>query len=215
MQTLSLALLSLPLSVVRAQDVHVPPTCTGNFSAGSDTVLLTLPYTYNSVMTIISNFQNLTWSGNPPDTVRLNGTNNTPGTARSYSLQGIPTVETLVTYSRPPCPGPYVEVHNTARVDYTAFDVSAYMPFDGTSVTSDCLGKASVINMTTHFCSTNVPLAQKLLHQVHLADAMEVGKMLGGGTFQGCTAMYVQPFAPVCPFGVPLEGDQGETFPFN
>lgn len=65
-----------------AQNVTVPNYCTSGFQAGTDTVLFTVPYTYAQVMSIIGSYQNLTWSGNPVNTVTLNGSDNTVGTAR-------------------------------------------------------------------------------------------------------------------------------------
>jgi hypothetical protein len=47
--------------------------CKDGFTAGTDTVLYTIPYTYSQVLSIIGSYKNLTWSGNPPDTVTLNG----------------------------------------------------------------------------------------------------------------------------------------------
>lgn len=62
-------------------------------------------------MSIIGSYKNLTWSGNPDDTVTLNGTDNTVGTARTYDLAGAHVIETILEYSKPAAPGPYNEVH--------------------------------------------------------------------------------------------------------
>lgn len=175
----------LPLAL--AQNVTVPTTCTGNFSSGIDEVLFTVPYTYTEVLSIIGNYSNLTWSGSPPGSVTLNGTDNTVGTARTYDLDGLHVIETILEYSKPPAPGPYVEVHNTALL--TAPGLMAYIPFDGTVLTSVCDGKASMFNFTANFCSTNVTAAAGLLHQVHLGDAQTVGKFLGGRNFTTCAAL--------------------------
>jgi len=75
------SVLSLATAAI-AQNVIVPNTCTAGFEAGRDEVLYTVPYTYDQVLSIIRDFKNLTWSGNTPDTVSLNGTDNTVGTAR-------------------------------------------------------------------------------------------------------------------------------------
>ena len=72
------------LGAAVAQNVTVPTTCMGNLTAGSDEVLFTVPYTYNQVMSIIGSYQNLTWSGSPEGSVKLNGTDNKVGTARTY-----------------------------------------------------------------------------------------------------------------------------------
>jgi hypothetical protein len=109
---LSLSLLRFLLlpSLVRAQDVTVPSTCIDGYEAGTDEALVTLPYTYDQVMSIIGSYKNLTWSGNPDDTVTLNGTDNTVGTARTYDTAGAHVIETILEYSKPAM-GPYQEVH--------------------------------------------------------------------------------------------------------
>jgi hypothetical protein len=106
-------LLVLPV-LAAAQQVTIPTTCTDGFTAGTDTVIFTVPYTYNQVISIIGSYKNLTWSGNPDNTVTLNGTDNTVGTARTYDTAGAHVIETILEYSKPPSPGPYNEVHNTA-----------------------------------------------------------------------------------------------------
>lgn len=72
-----------------AQHVTVPMTCEAPYMAGTDEVIYTVPYTYQQVMSIIGSYKNLTWSGNPPNTVKLNGTDNTVGTARTYYIDGV------------------------------------------------------------------------------------------------------------------------------
>ena len=72
------------------------------FDLGTDTVIFTVPYTYEQVMSIIGDYQNLTWSGSPAGSVTLNGTDNTVGTARTYNIAGAHVVETITTTrSRP------------------------------------------------------------------------------------------------------------------
>jgi hypothetical protein len=190
--TLSTTLALLTLS--SAQNVTVPTTCTGNFSAGTDEVLYTVPYTYNQVMSIIGSYKNLTWSGNPPNTVTLNGSDNTVGTARAYHLDGLYVIETILKYSKPPAPGPYEEVHNTALLNVGPF--SFYIPYDGTVVKEYCNGKASQFNFTANFCSTNVTAAGGLLHMVHMGDAVTVGQFLGGKNFTNCAALGESGAAP-------------------
>ena len=170
-----------------AQNVTVPTTCTGNFSAGTDEVLYTVPYTYDQVMSIIGSYKNLTWSGNPANTVMLNGSDNTVGTARTYTLTGLKVIETILEYSKPPAPGPYEEVHNTALLNAGSF--SFYIPYDGTTVKEYCNGKASQFNFTAQFCSNNITAAGGLLHMVHLGDAVTVGQFLGGKNFTNCAAL--------------------------
>jgi len=47
--------------------------CQPGYEFGTDTVLFTTPYTYAQVMSIIGSYKNLTWSGNPDNTVTLDG----------------------------------------------------------------------------------------------------------------------------------------------
>jgi hypothetical protein len=172
-----------------AQDVTVPSTCEAGFTAGTDEALVTIPYTYDQVMSIIGSYKNLTWSGNPDDTVTLNGTDNTVGTARTYDLAGAHVIETLLTYSKPAAPGPYNEVHNTALLSVPAYNVSLYIPYDGMVVSSVCDGLASTLNFTAHFCGTNATAVGMLLHELHTGDALTVGKFLGGMNFTSCAAL--------------------------
>lgn len=65
---------------------------------------------------------------------------------------------------KPPAPGPYYEVHNTANFTIPSFDVSLYIQYDGTTVTSVCDGKASMFNFTavslpSHLYSQSYPRA--------------------------------------------------------
>ena len=178
------------LGLVSAQMVTVPDTCTAGFSAGTDEVLYTVPYTYDQVMSIIGDYKNLTWSGNPDNTVTLNGTDNTVGTARTYDIDGGHIIETILTYSKPPAPGPYNEVHNTALFSIPAFNnVSLYIQYDGTVVSSVCDGKASMFNFTAVYCGNNATAAGALLHMVHMGDAVTVGTFLGGQNFTSCAAL--------------------------
>jgi hypothetical protein len=39
--------------------------CNNGYYPGTDTVIFTTPYTYAQVMSIIGDYQNLTWSGSP------------------------------------------------------------------------------------------------------------------------------------------------------
>jgi hypothetical protein len=177
------------LALVSAQNVTVPDTCTDGFYPGIDVALYTVPYSYDQVMSVIGSFKNLTWSGNPDNTVTLNGTDNTVGTARTYNIAGAHTIETILSYSKPPAPGPYNEIHNTALLTVPSYNVSFYIPFDGTIVSSICDGKASQFNFTAKYCGTNATLVGSLVHEMHTTDAMTVGKFLGGQNFTSCAAL--------------------------
>lgn len=181
------------LSLAAAQMVTVPTTCSPPFPAGTDEVLHTLPYPYAAVMSIIGSYQNLTWSGNPKDTVTLNGSDNTVGTARTYSLAGALVIETLLTYDSP-ASGPYYENHNVAELTIprpasAGGNVSAYFPLDSTYVASTCGGMATSFNMTAVICSNTISAAVPLVHMLHLGDVMTVGKYLGGENFTTCEAL--------------------------
>ena len=184
----SLTTISL-LSFSLAQDVTVSSTCTDGFTAGTDEALVTIPYTYDQVMSIIGSYKNLTWSGNPDDTVTLNGTDNTVGTARTYDIAGAHVIETILTYDKPAAPGPYNEVHNTALLSVPAYNVSFSISYDGTVVSSICDGAASTFNFTAVYCATNATTAGAILHMLHSNDALTVGKFLGGQNFTSCEAL--------------------------
>jgi hypothetical protein len=172
-----------------SQDVTVPSTCIDGYMAGTDEAIVTIPYTYDQTMSIIGSYKNLTWSGNPDDTVTLNGTDNTVGTARTYDTAGAHVIETILIYDKPPAPGPYQEVHNTANLSVPTYNVSFYIPYDGTVVSSVCDGKASMFNFTAHFCATNTTTTAAILHMLHSNDALTVGKFLGGMNFTSCEAL--------------------------
>ena len=162
--------------------------CNDGFNPGTDTVIFTVPYTYAQVMSIIGNYQNLTWSGSPAGSVTLNGTDNTVGTARTYDIAGAHVVETITTYSKPPN-GPYEEIHVLALLTIPSANVSFYGDYDGTTVTPICNGAASTFNFTINFCASNATLAGAVLHKLHLTDAETVGVFLGGQNFSSCAAL--------------------------
>lgn len=107
------------------QTGRLPDGCVDGYQAGTDTVLLTVPYTYQQVLSIIGSYQNLTWSGSPFDTVTLNGTDNTVGTARTYDIAGAHVIETITVYEKP-ASGPYEEIHTLAPLTIPAANVSFY-----------------------------------------------------------------------------------------
>ena len=165
-----------------------PNGCNDGFYPGTDTVIFTVPYTYAQVMSIIGDYQNLTWSGSPAGSVTLNGTDNTVGTARTYDIAGAHVVETITTYSKPPN-GPYEEIHVLALLTIPSANVSFYGDYDGTTVTPICNGAASTFNFTINFCASNATLAGSVLHMIHLTDAQTVGVFLGGQNFSSCAAL--------------------------
>lgn len=106
-------------------------------------------------------------------------------------MTGAHVIETILEYSKPPAPGPYVEVHNTANLTVPSANVSLYIMFDGTVVSSVCGGRASMFNFTAHFCASNATSAGSLLHTLHSGDAMTVGQFLGGQNYTNCAALGV------------------------
>ena len=192
-----------PFSIYN-QTGRLPAECVGGYSAGTDTVIYNVPYTYAQVMSIIGSFKNLTWSGNPDNTViimhkasegglisaqvTLNGTNNQIGTARTYTTAGAYVVETITVYDKPAA-GPYNEVHTLAPLSIPAANLSFYSAYDGTVVNPICGGTASQFNFTINFCATNATLAASVLHMIHLTDATTVGVFLGNQNFTSCAAI--------------------------
>jgi len=165
-----------------------PNGCAEGYYPGTDTVLYTVPYTYQQVLSIIGDYSNLTWSGSPAGSVTLNGTDNTVGTARFYDIAGAHLIETITEYSKP-ANGPYVEVHTLAPLTLPTFNVSLYGDFDGQVWEPICGGKATTTNFTINFCATNATLGAQLLHMFHLTDAETVGTFLGGDNFTSCAAL--------------------------
>ena len=115
---------SSPFSIFN-QTGRLPDGCVDGYEAGTDTVLFTVPYTYQQVLSIIGSYQNITWSGSPPNTVTLNGTDNTIGTARTYDIAGAHVIETITVYEKP-ASGPYEEIHTLAPLTIPAANVSFY-----------------------------------------------------------------------------------------
>lgn len=177
--------MALAVGAVAQQNTSASNGCMSGYYPGSDTVVLTIPYTYAQSMSIIGSFKNLTWSGNPDDTVTLNGTDNTVGTSRSYDNSGAHIVETLTTYSKPAA-GPYLEIHKLGLTSIAAVNLSAYADFDGTTVVPTCNGRASIFNLTINFCANNISVAASVFHTVHLTDIQTVGVFLGGQNFSSC-----------------------------
>ncbi|KAF2088064.1 hypothetical protein K490DRAFT_56090 [Saccharata proteae CBS 121410] len=152
----------------------IPPSdpCSDGYMSGRSEVLWNLPNTYQDVLSVIGSYQNLTWSGNPPDTVTLNGTDNTVGTARVYNTAGAHVIETILVYQKP-VDGPYVEIHSVAPLTVpSAGNVSFYAAFDGTTVTPICGGRATAWNFTANFCATNVSVGMSVLDMLHTNDVM-------------------------------------------
>jgi len=183
-----LSLLIGVTSIAAQNNASSPNGCNYGFDPGTDTVIFTVPYTYSQVMSIIGDYQNLTWSGSPAGSVTLNGTDNTVGTARTYDIAGAHVVETITTYSKPPN-GPYEEIHTLALLSIPSANVSFYGDYDGTTVTPVCNGAASTFNFTINFCASNATLAASILHTLHLTDAQTVGVFLGGQNFSSCAAL--------------------------
>ncbi|KAK0933605.1 hypothetical protein LTR29_014838 [Friedmanniomyces endolithicus] len=185
-----------------AQNITIPATngslpkagangCAPGYYPGTDTVIFTVPYTYQQVLSIIGNYTNLTWSGSPANSVTTNNSqalaanNWTPGSPRFYDIAGAHVIETITTYSKP-ANGPYVEIHTVAPLSIPSVNVSFYSDFDGQVWKPICNGAATWSNFTINFCATNATTAAAVLHQLHTTDAMTVGTFLGGKNFTSC-----------------------------
>ena len=86
-RSLCKSLLFAPLALAQ-HNASTANGCDDGYFPGTDTVIFTTPYTYQQVMSIIGSFKNITWSGSPYNSVTLNGTDNTVGTARTYDIDG-------------------------------------------------------------------------------------------------------------------------------
>lgn len=100
-------------------------TYIAGYYPGINTVIFTTPYTYAQVMPIIGSFRNITWSGSPYNTVSLNGTDDTVGTARTCYILGAYVVETITFYSKPPN-GPYQEIHTLNGPSAAPVNIPSY-----------------------------------------------------------------------------------------
>ncbi|MCJ1454694.1 hypothetical protein MMC28_005047 [Mycoblastus sanguinarius] len=169
------------------QTGRLPAGCIDGYDSGQDTVIYTVPYAYAQVLSIIGSYKNLTWSGNRDNTVSLNGTDNTVGTARNYENGGANVTETITVYNKP-LAGPDEEVHTLAPLTLPAANISFYASCDGTTVTPTCSGAAIALNFTISFCATNTSLAASILHLLHLTDTETVGVFLGNQNYTTCAA---------------------------
>ena len=115
---------SSPLAIFN-QTGRLPVGYVDGYTAGTDTVLFTIPYTYQQVLSIIGSYQSISWSGSPPNTVTLTGPDNTVGTTRTYDIAGAHVIETITVYNKPAA-GPYEEVHTLAPLTVPAANVSFY-----------------------------------------------------------------------------------------
>jgi len=185
---ISIILAVLFSNALAQNNASSPNGCNDGLSPGRDEVIFTVPYTYAQVMSIIGDYKNITWSGSPYDTVTLNGTDNTVGTARTYDIDGAHVVETITTYSKPEN-GPYEEIHTLGLLTIPSLNLIVFGDYDGTTVTPTCNGAASIFNFTIDFCASNATLAAATLHTIHLTDAMTVGVFLGGQNFTTCAAL--------------------------
>lgn len=190
-RTLLVALAAISVAAESPFDTYketkrLPATCPEGYTAGSDTALFTVPYTYSKVLSVIGDFKNLTWSG--VEDVTLNGTDNTVGTARSYKLFGADLTETLSLYMKP-SKGPFAEVSTLAPVTVSQLNLSFYAPYNALFANPTCNGSATLINSTTQFCATNVTGTATALHADHLLNSAGISKALGGANFSTCAVL--------------------------
>ena len=140
------------------QTGRLPDGCVDGYQAGTDTVLFTVPYTYQQVLSIIGSYQNITWSGSPSNIVTLNGTDNTVGTARTYDIAGAHVIETIAVYEKP-ASGPYEEIHTLAPLTIPAANVSFY----GTCIFDQFISFWQSIDL--RYIERNTTFAQNKLRQ--------------------------------------------------
>ncbi|GME54678.1 hypothetical protein GTA08_BOTSDO02424 [Neofusicoccum parvum] len=197
----------------------IPPSnpCITGYTAGSRLTIYTLPYNLSSILPLISSFRDISWTGQidpsaassstatNPSSVPLNGTDDQPGTARTYTLaDGARIVETLLERSAPTTPtgnGQYVEVHNiaplyqpldpdAANVNLTSDSVQygppngtfgVYAARDALAVAPACAGAAATFNFSAAFCATNASAAAAWFRARDFAAMAALGRRLGGG----------------------------------
>ncbi|KAL9001137.1 MAG: hypothetical protein Q9169_000320 [Polycauliona sp. 2 TL-2023] len=166
---------------------RLPSGCTDGYDSAHDEVLYTVPYTYPEVLSVIGSFGNITWNG--INSTRLNGTDSTVGTARTFDYYGLLLTETIKTYQKP-VDGPYFEDHTLAPSHNPATNLSLYASSDALTATPVCDGTAVALNFTVDFCSTDVDAAGDLFHSIHLTHAMILQEFLGNETWTGCKHWY-------------------------
>ncbi|KAF2769995.1 hypothetical protein EJ03DRAFT_326903, partial [Teratosphaeria nubilosa] len=174
--------------------------CAAGYWPSNHTLLYTVPYSYDQVMSIIGDYINLTWSGSPADSVQTNNTdalntkNWTPGSARFYDFAGAHFIETITQYQKPNS-GPYVQVHTVAPLRVPSYsDVQLYSDYDAQYWVPVCDGRATAANFTINFCATDVAAGRAFLEKLHSMAATRVGQMLGGQEFSNCEALGVRSY---------------------
>lgn len=136
-------------------------------------------------MSIIGDYQNLTWSGGPDGSVSLNGPDNTVGTTRTYDVGGLHVVETITEYSKPPN-GPFNEVHILAPLTFPSLNIAVYGDFDATTCCSHLQRRRQYLQPYHQLLRHECEVGSADLHQIHLTDAQTVGVFLGGKNFTSC-----------------------------
>ncbi|KAL1643333.1 hypothetical protein SLS58_005004 [Diplodia intermedia] len=193
----------------------VPPSnpCIFGYTAGTLQSTYTLPSNLTAVLPLISSFGNIAWTGliDPSaSSAVLNGTDNEPGTARSYTLaDGATLVETLLDYSSSPASSSgsaqLVEIHSIAHLyqplDRGATNVSLtsesvqyappngtfgfYAARDGMRVAGACgggqAGAATTFDFSAEFCATDAAAAARWFRSRNLNAMATLGRMLGTG----------------------------------
>ncbi|KAH9838211.1 hypothetical protein Tdes44962_MAKER08215 [Teratosphaeria destructans] len=174
--------------------------CAAGFWRGNHTLLYTVPYSYDQVLSIIGDFVNLTWSGSPDHSVQTNNTDAlvtndwTPGSARFYDFAGAHFIETITQYQKPHS-GPYIQVHTVAPLQVPSFsNVQLYSDYDAQHWVPVCDGRATAANFTINFCATNVAVGSAFLEKMHSMAATRVGQLLGGQQFSNCEALGVRSY---------------------
>ena len=182
---ISAVLFAAASGVLAQNNASTPNGCNAGFYPGADTVLYNVAYTFPQVLSIIGDFKNITWNGIPYNSVTLNGTDNTVGTARTYEADGALVTETLTVFEKQA--SAFVEV--TAFSTTTIANITFYSDFNSIVVTPICGGAASTFNFTVDLCADNSVMAAAFFHMVHLSDAVDVGQLLGGRNFTSCAAL--------------------------
>lgn len=191
-------------SVLAQDKSNTPSVCNAGFYPGTNTITYTVPYTYPQVLSLIGDFRNITWNSIPYDTVSLNGTDNTIGTARSFQAAGVTATETLVVLEKPAA-GPFHEVSAVSAFDLG--NTTIYSDFNSIVATPVCGGAACSVNFTVDFCATDAARAADFFRKVHSVDVVNVGLFLGGRNFTSCAALGANSSTPSPnAAGVPFTG---------
>lgn len=147
---------------------------------------MAIAYPYDDVVKIVDDFGNMTWLGSAKDNTTLKGTDDRVGASRTFNFDGNELTQTLTKYEKHD--DSFMEEQTIEQVTLQFINASLYSTRDVLTLNKTCDGKASVLNLTTAFCSTNASDVARGIGLYHMAGIMRVTEFLGGKNFTSCAA---------------------------